>query len=267
MILLSLRQILIVFKFLTSVNRALFLRHGIKCQTAATVLRLSEEHRINRIAFCQRMLEEWDDNRFRSIIFSDEKTFNTDVSWRTNVYRPKNTRYMPEFMKVKDKSGHITNNYWGAIGIDGPVTPLVSITGPLNSHKYMRIIRAHIVPVMQRFAANNEPKIFMQDNSPVHTAHNVMNFFSNQNFELMEWPPKSPDLNPIENVWSAMERGWPMIHPRNADNLHAVVQDRWQIVGQNQGMLLLYFISNNVNLIYHRWAKRIHTAMNVIDTY
>lgn len=75
----------------------------------------------------------------------------------------------------------------------------------------------------------------MQDNSPVHTANNVMNFFSNRNFELMEWPPKSPDLNPIENVWSLMENGWPAIHPRNAANLHAVVQERWQLVGQRQG--------------------------------
>lgn len=214
---------------------SLFLRHGIRCRTAATVLRLTEEHRLNRIAFCQTILEEWDDNKLNSIIFSDEKTFNTDVSWRANVYRPDNTRYMPEYMKVKDRSGHITNNYWGAIGIDGPVTPLVTINGTLDSHKYMRILRTHVIPVMQGFQDNIDPKIFMQDNSKVHTANNVMQFFSRQNFAIMDWPPKSPDLNPIENVWAMMETGWPPIHPRNQATLHTVVQERWRAVGLNQG--------------------------------
>lgn len=178
------------------VIRSLFLDHGIKCRTAATKLRLTEDHRINRIAFCEMMLEKWDEDRLQSIIFSDEKTFCTDVSWRTNVYRPDNTRYMDDYMKVKDRSGHITNNYWGGISIDGPVTPLVQINGPFNSQAYLSILRRHIVPIMERFEADGEPCIFMQDNSPVHTANNVMNFFSNQHFQLMDWPAKSPDLNP-----------------------------------------------------------------------
>lgn len=216
--------------------KALFLRHGIRCRTAATVLRLTDEHRINRIAFCEKFLAEWDQNRVNSIIFSDEKSFTTDVSWKAKVYRPNNSRYMAEYLKVNDTSGRVNNMYWGAIGINGPVTPLVSIDGSMNSQRYMRLLRAEIVPVMRSFANNNQPKIFMQDNSPVHTAENVMQFFSRQNFTVMEWPPKSPDLNPIENVWSRMENGWPPIHPRNKATLHAVVQDRWQTVGSNQGI-------------------------------
>lgn len=58
-------------------------RQGLKCRTAATELRLTEEHRLNRIAFCQVLLDEWDENKLNSIIFSDEKPFCTDVSWRT----------------------------------------------------------------------------------------------------------------------------------------------------------------------------------------
>lgn len=32
---------------------SLFTRHGLKCRTAATTLRLSEENRVNRVAFCR----------------------------------------------------------------------------------------------------------------------------------------------------------------------------------------------------------------------
>lgn len=145
------------------VIRSLFLRHGIKCRTAATVLRLTEEHRINRLAFCE-LLEQWDDDRLESIVFSDEKTFNTDVSRRSYVYRPNKTRYERKFTKIKDKSGHITNNYWGAIGIEGPLTPLVTINGPFNSARYIRILRTHIVPMMDVFQNAGIPRIFMQVN-------------------------------------------------------------------------------------------------------
>lgn len=108
------------------------------------------------------LLERWDDDKMQSIVFSDEKAFSTDLSWRTKVYRPDKTRYMPNYMKIKDRSGHITNNYWGAIGIEGPITPLVTIEGPFNSNRYMKILRQNIVPILNDFENAGIPRIFMQ---------------------------------------------------------------------------------------------------------
>lgn len=212
----------------------LFRRNGIRCRIAANELRLTPEHRVYRIAFCQVLLQEWDEDKFRSVIFSDEKTFSTDVFRQTKVYRPDNTRFEPEYLHTQDKSGRITHNYWGAIGYEGPVTPIVRIEGRFNSNKYARIIRSHVIPLMERYENDAAPRIFMQDNSPVHTSASVMALFSRQRFELMDWPPKSPDLNPIENVWAEMERGWPRIHPRNDENLHTAVVQRWNAVGADQ---------------------------------
>lgn len=217
---------------------AIIRRHGLKCQIAAHRLRLNEEHRINRIAFCQTVLEQWDEDKLQSNVFSDEKCFCTDVSWRANVYRPENSRHDPKYMQVVDQSGRITNNYWGAIGYDGPVTPLVRIDGRFNSNGYMRLLRTHVVPMMNRFEDDGSPRIFMQDNSPIHKSAAVMAFFSRQRFELLDWPAKSPDLNPIENVWSRMEVGWPQIYPRTAENLHAVVQERWDAQSPGRKFIL-----------------------------
>lgn len=218
-------------------------RHGIKCRTAATKLRLTEEHRLNRMAFCEMLLEHWDDDRLNSIIFSDEKTFSTDVSWRSKVYRPHNTQYHHRYMKVNDESGHTTHNYWGAIGIEGPLTPLVAIDGRFNSQRYIRILMRHVNPIMRAFQANDMPRIFMQGNSPIHTAEIVINHFANQNYEVMAWPAKSTDLNPIENVCSKMMRDWPEIYPRNQQTLDEEVQNRWNALGGDGGRYIL-LVSN-----------------------
>lgn len=84
-----------------------------------------------------------------------------------------------------------------------------------------------------------EDAIFMQDNAPSHTADIVREWLEQQDFELMGWPPKSPDLNPIENLWSLLKAKLYENHPElrtmpdNQDTLDQMIiwaQEAWSSI-------------------------------------
>ena len=48
--------------------------------------------------------------------------------------------------------------------------------------------------------------LFQQDNAPCHSSASTRAFIRDQGITLLDWPSNSPDLSPIEIVWSIVKR-------------------------------------------------------------
>jgi transposase len=74
----------------------------------------------------------------------------------------------------------------------------------VDSNEYQEILREHLLPFLRR---NRRQKlIFQQDNASIHKSRSTMEWFEQNNIGLLQWASRSPDLNPIENVWGIMAR-------------------------------------------------------------
>lgn len=68
----------------------------------------------------------------------------------------------------------------------------------MNSEDYQNVLQNHLLPFL---AARPDVEIkFAQDNAPIHKSHSTMQWLANHEIVLFDHPPRSPDLNPIENI-------------------------------------------------------------------
>jgi transposase len=56
---------------------------------------------------------------------------------------------------------------------------------------------------------------------------------------LGPWPGNSPDLNPIENLWSILKRRVKKQNPTNSDQLQALIMQEWAAISQDMAQKLI----------------------------
>lgn len=154
---------------------------------------------------------------------------SSDESGRKFVYRTDGTRFQPGHTLTLKRSGRRSVNVWGWFSSEG-AGALHRVSGRLNSEKYIDILEDILVPTAYaRFGHGiNGPIRFVQDLSPIHTANVVTEWFEDHpEFQLLPWPPKGADLNPIENVWSEMARDLNAQHVTSDDQLWEKVCRQW----------------------------------------
>ena len=116
--------------------------------------------------------------------------------------------------------------------IGGRTQLLVFRQGNMNAQRYLNdIIRQHVIPQAQRFGNGF---LFMDDNAPCHRARVVRNELAHHNVASLDWPARSPDLNPIEQAWDILGRGIASlpVRPHTLEALENALVQQWDAIPQ-----------------------------------
>ena len=195
-------------------------RKGFKYKAYDRGIIYSEEERINRMAFCKRMLSE-EGKAIYQTFFSDEMSIELN-----KYYKAKAWQLPTENIRMKKATDHVKLNCWGAISAQG-VTSLEIYERSLNGAFYQEIIKRH-TPEMEKLFPNGE-YYFVQDNHPAHQKSEKW-VVEEQKLKLIKLPARSPDLNIIENLWSALKERVVSEGPTNEKELRVSLLSNWTLL-------------------------------------
>jgi transposase len=185
---------------------------------------INESNRQKRVAWCIKH-RDWTVEQWRNVIWSDESPFVFRFNKKVRVWRMFNERYNPEctVATVKHDKKIMVWGCFAAVGAGN----LHKVEGIMEQNQYRQILQEQ----MLESADNLFPDggwIFQQDNDPKHTARLTRQWFLDTGVLLLEWLSQSPDLNPIENLWSILDANLKNRTPQSEAELLEILQEGWR---------------------------------------
>jgi transposase len=140
-------------------------------------------------------------------VFLDESGGNTDMTRR--YARSKNGQRANDHAPLNTGK---TTTIVSSVRTDGTTVPTF-LSGSLNGETFKDYIEQHLAPTL------HEGDIVVMDNLRCHKVKGIKQAIEKAGAHVFYLPPYSPDLNPIEQMWSKIKAFLRKVKARSAATL------------------------------------------------
>ena len=145
---------------------------------------------------------------------------------------------------------------WAGISAQGKTDLHVIDNGTLTAHRYEILI----VYVRPYAGAVGENFILMDDNARAHRARITDQYLEQSTIVDMEWPARSPDLNPIKHAWDMLQTAFLSrpVQPASVQELRQPLLEEWDQIPQYKIRRLISSMRRHCQMVIE--ARGHHTC-------
>ncbi len=197
---------------------------GLRFRVRTKKPRLEAHHKAARVAFARAHPSE---AYWRNVFFSDEKTFGLRYDQR-GQWVELNEQPEPRGTEKYGTSVRV----WGAVGYLG-TSPLYLIPKSMLAQDYQTFLQERVFPDLEEIFGTGW--IFQQDGDGSHSAKLVTRWLDEQEEDwISDWPARSPDVSPIENLWAILGQMLVGLRARTVDGLWRRLAQAWEAIPEEQ---------------------------------
>ncbi|GFV53887.1 transposable element Tcb2 transposase [Trichonephila clavipes] len=181
---------------------------GLYARRPVVCVPLTRQHRTASLQWC-REHQNWTEQDWACVLFSDESRLSLSSDCRRQlIWRESGTAYRPENIQENDPYPTCSIMVWAGIMINGSTRLHVVANGTMMGQRY---IDGVLLPMF----------VFSD-------------CLDSEGIQSLVWPARSPDLNPIENVWDALGRqvAGRKYPPTNKNTLIRALTEEWDKLPQ-----------------------------------
>jgi hypothetical protein len=220
----------------TTVRRIAKRDLGLTCFKRVPVQVLSDDTKQKRRDRCTALFRRFSVKKTKQVFFTDEKIFYLSPSVNTQntpVWSAgKKSDINPQRLLVQRAkfSAHVMVSAGVCFNGTGRLH-FVADKAKINADYYVRELLPKLVDDCELLMPDGYA--FQQDGAPAHTSHHAQDWLEQNTPDFIrkdEWPPNSPDLNPLDfHVWGAMMHRYQqrVPKPQNVAELREVLQAIW----------------------------------------
>ena len=200
---------------------------GLVSRRPAACPALLAANRAQRLNFA-REHRDWNDEEWGCVLFTDESRFCLrSPDGRERVWRRRGERFSECCISPSTPFGGGSIMVWAGISMHARTNLVLIENGALNANRYIEECLAdHVIPFAP-FVGQNF--VLMHDNARPHVARVVEDYLDEMDVQRLDWPSRSPDLNPIEHVWDMLGRQIRNRQPETIPDLRIALTEECQL--------------------------------------